>query len=168
MRRFSVAKRAAMQGVAAVELAILMIPMIMLAFGVVEYGRALYHYNALGKAVRDGARLLAQNNPADASYAEKETQARCLVVHGNMGCTGATLVPDLTAAHVVVCDRVHLDGCTDGPYGNVATGEGLINLVEVKIEGYQFTYIGLPVGVDLARLTAITFNDIRAVMRQII
>lgn len=168
MQKPSMAKHRSMQGVVAVELAILMIPLIMLAFGAVEFGRAIYHYNTLAKAVRDGARLLAQNNPTDASYAARQNEARCLVMHGNTACTGPTLVPALTAAQVVLCDRVHLDGCTNGPYGNVPTGAGLINLVEVKIDGYQFTYLGLPVTVTLSALPPIVFDDIRAVMRQII
>lgn len=156
------------KGVVAVELAILMVPLMMLAFGAVEFGRAIYHYNTLAKAVRDGARLLAQNNPADASYAARQNEARCLVMHGNIDCTGPTLVPALTAAHVVLCDRVHLNGCTNGPYENVPTGEGLINLVEVKIDGYQFDYLGLPVRFDLSALPPIVFADIRSIMRQII
>lgn len=157
------------RGGIAVEFAILLIPMLVMAFGVVEYGRAIYHYNALVKAVRDGARLLAQNNPADASYAQRQTEARCLVMHGNTQCAGPVLVPGLEAQHVRICDRVHQDGCDSAyPYANVPTGAGLINVVEIRIDGYQYNYLGLPMGPTLVRLTSTVFDDIRAVMRQVI
>lgn len=169
MRTSSSVNRTVMRGAVAVEFAILLIPLLTMAFGVVEYGRAIYHYNALVKAVRDGTRILAQNNPSDASYADKQTQARCLVMHGNINCTGPTLVPGLEAQHVLICDRIHLAGC-DAPasYENVPTGQGLINLVEVRISGYQYNYLGLPLGWTLVRLTSTVFDNIRSVMRQIV
>lgn len=168
MRSFRSINIRRMRGVAAVELAFFMVPLMMIAFGAVEYGRAIYSYNTLTKASRDAVRLLAQNNPTDASYAARQAEARCLVLHGNPDCTGAVLVPGLTAGHVVLCDRVHLDGCTDGPYGNVLTGEGLINLVEVKITGYQFLFIGLPARANMTAQGPLVFGDIRAIMRQIV
>lgn len=48
------------RGVAAVEFGILLIPLVLLAFGITEYGRAMYQYNALGKSVRSAARYLSQ------------------------------------------------------------------------------------------------------------
>lgn len=161
-------KRAAMRGVAAVEYAILLLPMMLLAFGVVEYGRALYQYNTLVKNVRDGVRILAQNNPTDEAYADIQTDARCLVIYGNTACTGAPLVPGLTTGHVQICDRIHFANCTgavQGDYLNVETGLGVINLVEVRITGYQFEFLGLPFVTSSASLN---FTDIRAVMRQIV
>lgn len=170
MRISATVNQTVMRGVVAVEFAILLIPLITMAFGVVEYGRAIYHYNALVKAVRDGTRLLTQNNPADASYANRQAEARCLVLHGNINCSGPTLVPGLAAGHVLICDRVHFAaGCAAQPvYENVPTGQGLINLVEIRITGYQYNYLGLPLGWALVHLTSTTFDDIRSVMRQIV
>lgn len=153
-----------MQGVAAIEFAIVLIPLMIMAFGVVEYGRALYQYNTLAKAVRDGARLLSQNSPTDPGYANIQEDARCLIVFGNPACEGPPLVPDLTVAQVIICDRVQADGCTEA-FANVTTGFGLVNLVEVRVAGYQHTYIGLPF---LPNAATVTFNAIRVTMRQII
>ncbi|WP_158598117.1 TadE/TadG family type IV pilus assembly protein [Noviherbaspirillum saxi] len=175
MRKLSAAKLAAMRGAAAVELAILL-PFVMLplAFGAVEYGRAYFYYNTLAKAVRDGARLLSQNSPDDVTYANKMVEARCLVVHGNPGCTGPTLAPGLTTADVVICDRLHLDDCT-GEFEVTAPVMGTVRLVEVKILNYQFNYLGLPTYIPLGKFaTSVIFGEelpnpgIRAVMRQIV
>ena len=157
-----------MRGVAAVEFAIVLLPMMLLAFGVVEYGRAIYQYNTVVKAVRDAVRLLAQNSPLDADYSNVQTAARCLVVYGNTGCTGQTLAPGLAVTHVQICDRVNWGSCTgstETTYMNVATGVGVINLVEVRVAGYQFNYIGLPFVTNAA---SITFNNISAIMGQIV
>jgi hypothetical protein len=112
---------------------------------------------------------LTQNNPADASYANRQTEARCLVMHGNINCEGPTLVPGLLAQHVLICDRINFGDCaSQATYQNVATGQGLINLVEIRISGYQYNYLGLPLGWALVELTSTVFDDIRAVMRQIV
>lgn len=170
MRAFSPVNRAFMRGAVVVEFAILLIPLITMAFGIVEYGRAIYHYNALVKAVRDGTRLLTQNSPTDASYADRQAEARCLVMHGNINCSGPILVPGLAAGNVLICDRVHFAGgcAAQATYQSVPTGFGLINLVEIRITGYQYNYLGLPLGWTLVQLTSTVFDDIRAVMRQII
>ena len=162
-------RRRAQKGVAAVEFALVLIPMLLLAFGVVEYGRALYQYNALVKTVRDGVRLLSQNNPADESYADIQAAAECLVVYGKTGCTGADrpLVPGLTVGQVRICDRVHYADCpgaVQSDYLNVETGLGVINLVEVRVTGYTFNFLGLPF---VLNANSVIFGDIRAVMRQV-
>ena len=74
-------------GTAAVEFAILLLPMLLLAFGVVEYGRAIYNYNTLVKSVRASARLLSSQSPDNDGYAGLQEDARCLAVHGNVDCT---------------------------------------------------------------------------------
>ena len=55
------------QGAAAVELGFLLIPLVLLAFGVSEYGRAVYQYNTLVKASRDAARYLSAQAPSSAT-----------------------------------------------------------------------------------------------------
>jgi Flp pilus assembly protein TadG len=120
------------QGVAAVELAILVIPLLLLAFGITEFGRALYQYNALTKATRDATRFLSEQGAGDAGDV---LTAQCMTVYGNKTCTGNPLVPNLTAAMVSVCDMV---SCPD-THLSQATGSGVINLVTVTISGYPFT-----------------------------
>lgn len=58
--------RKSVQG-GAVRLAILLIPLVILAFGIIEYGRAIYTYNALTKSVRDAARFLTSQTPGDSA-----------------------------------------------------------------------------------------------------
>lgn len=152
-----------MAGVAAVEFALLLIPMLVLCFGIVEYGRAIYQYNTLAKGVRDAVRLLAQNNPADTTY--PTTAARCLAVYGNTACTGQALVPGLTVNDVVICDRVSSTGCPGKQFANFATAIGTINLVEVRISGFDFALIGLPFLGNTDGI--INFGPVANTMRQV-
>lgn len=152
-------RRRIIRGVAAVEFALLLGPMLLLLFGITEYGRALFQYNTLAKAARDSARLLSQHSPTDADY--PEAAARCLVVYGNSGCTGATLVPGLTTSMVAICDR---EACPGPGYANVPTSSGTINLVEVRITGFVFNSI-VPF---VTNGSTIGFGDIHVTMRQVL
>jgi len=158
-------KKSAPRGVVAVEFALVLIPLLVLMMGVAEYGRALFQYNTLAKSVRDSARFLTSQNPADASYSLNE--AKCLAVYGNIGCTGGTpLAPGLSTTMVKVCNSGS-PGSADCPAGNfnaVGTGLGLINLVEVRIVGYPFNSF-LPF---VPALNSIVFNDIHITMRQVL
>lgn len=169
-RKLAATKRAAMRGAVAVEFAILLIPMLLMVFGVVEYGRALYQYNTLAKAVRDSARLLAQNNPTDADYPLAD--AKCLAVYGhNAPCTSdeTPLVPGLTTAMVYVCNPADSSACPGTTYANVSTGSGAINLVEVRIKGYVFNYWFNPAVFFVPNsATTLNFGDIHTTMRQIL
>ncbi|AKU14004.1 TadE-like protein [Azoarcus sp. CIB] len=140
------------RGVAAVELALVMIPLIFLAFGITEFGRAIYHYNTLAKSVRDATRYLSQQGPGEGSGT-----ARCLAVHGNRTCSGTPLAPGLTLSNV----QVHDQSTDPGTHQNQATGSGAINLVTVTIDGYQFVSLVPFVA------TNITFGDISVTMRQV-
>ena len=145
-----------MQGAAAVELALLLIPMLILILGVAEFGRALYQYNTLTKAVRDAARHLSQFNPNDSStYDEAKEDAICLAVYGGLSCGGEVLVADLTT------DMVSVNTI------NETSGAGVpITLVEVRITGFTFNFILNPLIFLGGGDQSITFDDIRAIMRQ--
>lgn len=154
------------RGSAAVEFALLLIPMLLLAFGVTEFGRAIYHYNTLLKSVRASARLLSHENPDSDRYVTLQDQARCLAVYGNVQCSGQSLAPDLDKSHIKICDRKSWSDCKDaiqGSYRNVPTGEGTMQLVAVRIDDYVFSFIGLPL---VTAGPTITFGPIEAVMRQ--
>jgi Flp pilus assembly protein TadG len=131
-------------GVAAVELAILLVPMLLLAFGMTELGRALYYYNQVVAATRDGARFLSFK-----SRGQGEAEARCLVVHGNPSCAGAPLVLGLTT------DRVRIDYAPA-----VETGHGSLDMVTVTVEGLPYTSL-VPLAFD-----SLTFGPIATHMRQ--
>lgn len=142
------------RGVAAVELAILLMPMVLMMFGAVEFGRAIYTYNTLDKTVRDAARHLSQHGPGDAVI---QNEARCLAVHGNTDCSGNVVAPGLTVSHIRVCDALSTD-CT----GHAAqpTGSGVINLVSATVQDYEYTAI-----IGLVINNVLTFNNISATLR---
>lgn len=132
--------RQSQSGVAAVELGLLLIPLIPLVFGISEYGRAMYQYNALGKAVRDGTRYLSQYEAGDAAAI---AQARCLVAYGNMACNGVPLVPGLDTStmntKILVNDSKNDVSMKLQPITANGVTVGVANLVRVTVSGYEFT-----------------------------
>lgn len=167
-------RRRRQRGVAAVEFALVLLPMVLIAFGAAEYGRAIYQYNTLVKSVRTAVRMLSQVDPGQAGYRTPLTngtttqvqRAKCFAAYGNETCEGMALAPSLTDANVHVCDRNNADECpgtTTSAYGSVSTGEGTIDLVVVRITGYAYPFIGLPL---VTSSPTVTFTDIEAVMRQ--
>lgn len=133
------------RGAAAIEFGILLIPLIIMTFGMTELGRAVYYYNGLVSSTRAAARYLGTYRPGEA-----EDAARCIAVHGNPGCTGPTLVPGLTTGMVQI-----------GYEHAVDTGAGTtIELVRVSVEGYPFSSLVPMVVSDM------TFAPIGCTMRQ--
>ena len=170
-------RRSRTRGVVAVEFALVLMPMIMLATGVAEFGRAIYQYETLTKATRDAARYLSVWLPTDSAY--PVSQAQCLVVYGSTTCgsSGTELVPGLTTSMVTICDAQRTTGCSDASdpsqfanlptydsNNNAASGTatGAINVVEVKISGYQYQPIPA-----YPWLPSSTFGNIVTVMRQV-
>ena len=146
-------------GLALVELGISIFVMISIAFGITEFGRAIYQYNELAKAARDAARFLSTRDPTDTTA---KAQAKCLVVYGHPACTGTPLVPGMTLAHVSICDA--LDCPAD--HSNQGTAP-VVNLVTVSIGGanatpYLFDSIVSFVVPDF------TFSPISVTMRQVL
>lgn len=155
-------RRQNQRGVAAIELAFLIIPLLIMSAGIAEMGRALYQYNALTKSVRNAARFLSMQNPTDADY--PAAAAKCLAVYGNSGCAGEPLVPGLALDKVKICNPVDFSDCSGGTYSSVGTGFGSINLVEVKIVGYRFE----PFLSGLSSVVPTIFDDIGVTMRQVL
>jgi hypothetical protein len=148
------------RGVAMIELGVTLALLVTIVFGITEFGRAIYQYNTLAKAVRDGARFLAVRDPsAPASI----SQARCMVVHGNPSCTGPALVPGLTLAMVSVCHAMD-PACASTHQAQGAAP--VIGLVSVTIGGPDapFTFESLFSFV----VPNIQFGAISATMRQVL
>lgn len=131
-------------GVAAIEFAILLIPLVILTFGMTELGRAIYYYNQVVVSTRDAARYLSMQSPG-----EGEAVARCLAVYGQSTCTGDPLAPGLAT------DLVHISYET-----GVYTGHGSIDLVRVSVESFPFTSLAPALMSDL------TYGPISTTMRQ--
>lgn len=154
------------KGVAAVELAILLIPLVLIATGVTELGRAFFQYNALVKGTRDGVRFLSMKgplDPSDPSTATETAEAKCLVVYGNSTCTGTPRVPDLTTAMITICDSAT---CPATHFAWTPPGTPTapaVNLVTVTITGYAFTPV-----LAFVVPSPLTFNDISTTMRQVL
>lgn len=147
------------RGVAAVELGILLVPLVLLVAGVSEYGRAIQNYNLVVKSTRVAVRYLTRFPPSDAGTPTPAsvTSAKNLVVYGNTAGTGTPLVSGLTVARVDWCDSYR---CAD--HKLQSTGSGTVNLVTVKVTGVPFTSLVPGVVADL------TFGTISATMSQVL
>lgn len=116
------------------ELAFILIPMLVLCFGITELGRALYQYDALVKSVRGAVRYLSQQSLASPPTGETaegiRLKARSMALCGELDCADKpALVTGLTLAMIAVCDDV---SCPD-THANVPTGEGTVSLSTVSI-----------------------------------
>ncbi|WP_045226559.1 TadE/TadG family type IV pilus assembly protein [Methyloterricola oryzae] len=78
------------RGIALVEFVIVAPILLLLMLGVTEMGRALYQYNTLSKAVRDGARFYSANVFVDGGAAGKSVS---LVRFGNTLASGPPILP---------------------------------------------------------------------------
>lgn len=155
------------RGVAAVEMAFIVMPLLILCFGITEIGRALYSYNGLVKAARGAVRYLSvqslDNPPVGETADSIRLKVRSLAVCGATDCSApnapAALVPGLTLAQVSLCDPI----ICPATHHNVPTGQGGLDLVSVTIGGqgdaaYSFTS-AVPWVVP-----SITFSPITATM----
>ncbi len=137
------------KGVALVEFALILPFLLFLSFLTTELGRAVWEYNTLTKSVRDAARYLSLQTPGT-----KLTEARNLMVYGNVAGTGTPLALGLSLTNVPVASCCSWQTAGSNP---------VINTVTVRIEGYTFnsmftTVLGMPFG-------ATTFPTISATMR---
>jgi Flp pilus assembly protein TadG len=101
------------RGSATVELALVLVLMLTLLSGMIDFGRIFSYQDTLIKATRDGARLMTECPVATlASYCLPRAQTLVVTAAGAAG-----LSPALTAGNVtVVCtDGLGVDGpCQDG------------------------------------------------------
>lgn len=115
------------RGAAVVEFALLLILLLMIVAGIVEFGRTFWYYDALTKATRDGARFLSNSKEVGAPPAIDTTlkgQARTIVANA----AGLAQVPGFLESNVVV-DCLPAD-CDTPDY------------VTVRIVNYQVTIGG--------------------------
>lgn len=160
--RHLLASRKRMGGAAAVELALVAIPLVMMVLAAVDFARAMFVYDQLAKAARDGARYLSFFDPS-ASAQYPVTLAKNRMLYGSVTAGSSTIVPGLTAGMITICDRVDSSACPGETFANVPTGTGAINLVKVTISGYQFE----PAFPGVSKLAAVTFDPISVTMRQL-
>lgn len=150
------------RGVAAVELALLIIPLVMMVLAAIDFARAMFVYDQLVKSVRDGARYLSFFDPTlPGEYPVDLVKNR--ILRGSASGSGPVIVPGLTAGMISICDQTNADACPGESFANIDTGSGSINLVKVQITGYRFT----PVFPGASKLVSVPFDPISATMRQL-
>lgn len=147
MRRLAISK-SFQRGVAAVEAALLVIPLVILAFGIVDGGRAFYQYNTLVKSTRDAVRYLSTVAPGTG-----DATATCLTVAGTPCPAALPLVEGLDASNVSISRT------TVPSVGNGGTATGVVSLVEVRVSGFRYVSI---VGLSFP---STVFRPISATMR---
>ena len=134
------------KGTAIVEFALILPLLLLLTMITTEFGRAIYQYNTIVKSLRNATRYLSLQTPNT-----KITEAKNLVVFGNIAGTGTALVPGLTLAQVAT------------PTWQTIGSGPLINTVKITVTGYTFrsmvtSVFGVTFGDKL-------FADISATMR---
>ena len=139
-------KRMFQQGTAIVEFALVIPMLVLLTFIAIELGRALMEYNTVAKSVRDASRYLSIQLPGT-----KFTEARNLVVYGNIAGSGTPLLTGLNT------------GLVPDPTWQPAGSDPVITTVTVQVSGYTFrpqmsSVFGIPLG-------PFTFGPIQATMR---
>lgn len=114
------------RGLAAVEFAILLPLVLLIMLATAELGRALFQYNTLTKAVRDGARYLSSVAIAGPTEvisldADKVTGTRNLVIYGNTAGMGTPLLPGLASGQIAVTapDALHVRVQAAYPYQSI-------------------------------------------------
>ena len=101
-KRITPAKQKSL-GAAAVEFALLLIPLVMIVAGIVEFGRTFWYYDALVKSTRDSARFLSNERVSEtvALDTSLKNQAIAMVVNA----ASLAQVPGFSPFDVVVsCD----------------------------------------------------------------
>jgi Flp pilus assembly protein TadG len=93
---FDTAARKSERGASLVEFAIAATVFLTVTFAVLEFGRALWVYNALNDAARKGARYAVLHNAASIDDVKR------LVVYGNTAGTGNPVVDNLSVTNVDV------------------------------------------------------------------
>lgn len=94
------------QGLAAIELTLILPILLLLLFSVAEFSRLLYQYNALTQVVRDATRFII-SNARDGSTEnimiteETTTHANALLIYGEFT-NAVQILPNLASATVTV------------------------------------------------------------------
>lgn len=107
------------RGAVAVEFAFVIIVILMMTAGIVEFGRAFWYYNALDKATRDAARYMSALPATDMT---NSTEAAAAVLKAKdmvvSAVNGARVSPVFTTTYVnITCDS----GACNGAKPNTVT-----------------------------------------------
>lgn len=133
-------RRRSQSGVAAVEFGLIIILLLIIVAGVIEFGRAFWYYDALTKATRDGARFMSGISAAN--------------IGGSVAAAEDLVIDAANAANVPGFDRGNVEVTCDG--ATCANGTAP-EVVQVEITGYQVTIGGwIPIFLPTGGLTSFT------------
>lgn len=143
-------------GLAAIEFALILPTLLILGFGVFDFGRVLFQYDTLTKSTRDATRYLAAvvRPPVaafatDANYTTAVNNARNLALCGTIAaCSNNTLVLGLTASNITI----------DYP-----ASVGNITYVRILVSNYSTSFLTTALG----GLGTKNLGTISVTMRQI-
>ena len=108
------------RGATLVEFSIAVSVFLMVMFGVIEFGRALWVHNALADAARRGARYATLHKSDDVD------KVKNVVVYGDPDGAGQPMVPNLTPENVTV------------NYSGYGLNKGTVS---VSVTNYQFQFV---------------------------
>lgn len=97
------AKPVRQRGAAAVEFALVIIPLLMIVAGIIEFGRTFWYYDALAKSTRDAARYVSNTRVSSTLGVDNDVKsdAKAMVVAS----VDAANVPEFLIDYVdVTCD----------------------------------------------------------------
>lgn len=114
------------RGQTLVEFALVLPILVLILFGIFDFGRAVYAYNTIGNAARQGARVAAVNqipespdcnqerpieNPSDPHWSIKRCAADAAIALG-VTTTDVTVAYSAAPGSALVCDSAHVAvGC---------------------------------------------------------
>jgi len=127
---FLIGARKSERGASLVEFAIAATVFLTVTFAVLEFGRALWVYNALADAARKGARYAVLHDATSIDDVKR------MVVYGNTAGTGNPVVDNLSVTNV------------DVTYPGFGLDQGTVT---VSITNYQFQFVLplLPVSIQM-------------------
>ena len=122
------------KGQTLVEFALVTVLFLMLLFGITEFSRALWTWNAIVHATREGARYAVVEAPTST-----DTEViKYVVYHDPAGtASSAPVVPGLSESNVTVT-YLKYDGTTVGSTVSAKTGA---DVIQVRIVGYTFNFL---------------------------
>ena len=143
-----------------VEFALVLILLLIIVAGIIEFGRAFWYYDALAKATRDGARFLSTVSVSKVGDLAKATTAPS-------NCTDKYTDSDpITANRIVYCAAIaanvpdfDLDNVNVQCDGGACVNGTAPEYIKVSIEGYPVTIGGwIPFILPTGGVTEWTLN----------
>ncbi|MFU8787786.1 MAG: TadE/TadG family type IV pilus assembly protein [Methylobacter sp.] len=125
------------KGTSTVEFAMLVPLLLLLIIMVSEFGVMFYRLNAVSKSVQVASRYLSDVAVNNANTAADITNAKNLAVFGNTTGNGASVVPGLTVANIVITNPIaqHVQVAVVGYDSNFMLGNALNGLVAMVTGG---------------------------------